>query len=79
MAADTPRAEYPRPQFKREQWLNLNGPWEFQFDEGRMLDGASISSGGRLSDQVRVPFACESALSGIGDAGSIRAHGTPGT
>ena len=28
-----PRPEYPRPQFVREAWLNLNGPWDFSFDE----------------------------------------------
>ena len=31
-SADTPRAEYPRPQFEREQWVNLNGTWTFDFD-----------------------------------------------
>lgn len=29
-----PRPEYPRPQFEREQWLNLNGQWTFEFDFG---------------------------------------------
>jgi len=28
-----PRPEYPRPQFVREEWLNLNGPWAFAFDD----------------------------------------------
>ena len=28
----TPRPEYPRPQFERKSWLNLNGEWEFQVD-----------------------------------------------
>ena len=27
-----PRPEYPRPQFVRSEWLNLNGEWEFAFD-----------------------------------------------
>src|SRR5260370_5945975 len=27
------RAEYPRPQFVRSDWLNLNGSWEFEFDD----------------------------------------------
>ena len=25
--------EYPRPQFRRERWQNLNGEWEFAFDD----------------------------------------------
>jgi hypothetical protein len=28
LAEDIPRPEYPQPQFQREQWMNLNGPWE---------------------------------------------------
>ena len=27
------RMEYPRPQFRREDWLPLNGTWEFEFDD----------------------------------------------
>lgn len=27
-----PRAEYPRPQFERQDWLNLNGDWTYAFD-----------------------------------------------
>ena len=25
--AAQPRAEYPRPQFERSEWVNLNGEW----------------------------------------------------
>jgi hypothetical protein len=28
-----PRPEYPRPQFERTDWLNLNGEWRFAFDD----------------------------------------------
>ncbi len=28
-----PRPEYPRPQFVRDEWVNLNGEWEFAFDD----------------------------------------------
>jgi hypothetical protein len=24
---------YPRPQLRREQWLSLNGPWRFTYDD----------------------------------------------
>ena len=27
-----PRAEYPRPQFERTDWVNLNGDWTYAFD-----------------------------------------------
>ena len=28
------RKEHPKPQFERENWMNLNGEWEFEFDFG---------------------------------------------
>jgi hypothetical protein len=31
-ANDIPLKEHPRPDFQREQWLNLNGTWDFRFD-----------------------------------------------
>ena len=57
----TPWAVYPRPQMKRENWLNLNGAWEFSVDYEK-------------KGSIRVPFCPESTLSGIGthfDEGSI--------
>lgn len=48
------RAEYPRPQFKRDEWLTLNGTWDFSFDEDT------------YDQKICVPFAYESELSGIG-------------
>ena len=27
------KKDYPRPQFVRESWLNLNGEWDFVFDD----------------------------------------------
>ena len=27
------RNEYPRPHFRRDEWLSLNGTWEFEFDD----------------------------------------------
>lgn len=35
-AAIQPRPEYPRPQFERTEWINLNGDaWTYQFDFGK--------------------------------------------
>ncbi len=31
-AQKIPLPEHPRPDFQRENWINLNGTWEFQFD-----------------------------------------------
>ena len=29
----TPLQEYPRPQLVRNNWLNLNGQWDFEIDD----------------------------------------------
>lgn len=34
-AGDMPRPIYPRPQFERSDWINLNGEWTYVFDFGR--------------------------------------------
>jgi beta-galactosidase/beta-glucuronidase len=64
-----PRAEYPRPQFQRDAWLNLNGPWEFEFDDGNVgIDqGWATAAGRKFGRTITVPFCFESRLSGIGD------------
>ena len=30
----TPWPDYPRPQFRRAGWMNLNGLWEFAVTDG---------------------------------------------
>lgn len=72
----TPRPEYPRPQFRRKDWTNLNGEWRFAFDDedrGRK-EGWQNVSGGSLRDgsspfemTITVPFCYQSKLSGIGE------------
>ena len=67
-AEDIPRPEYPQPQFEREQWMNLNGRWEFAFDDGNRGLEESWSAGTKKFDRnITVPFCFESAKSGIGD------------
>jgi hypothetical protein len=52
--------EYPRPSLAREEWMNLNGLWDFQIiGKG---DSAPLVSTGK----ILVPFPPESALSGVG-------------
>ncbi|MCS6951472.1 MAG: glycoside hydrolase family 2 TIM barrel-domain containing protein [Bryobacterales bacterium] len=63
-----PRPEYPQPQFQREQWLSLNGPWEFEFDDANVgLEENWASGTKKFSRTIVVPFAFETKLSGIGD------------
>lgn len=63
-----PRPEYPQPQFQRQAWLNLNGSWEFEFDDANAGLAQNWSSGERkLARNILVPFCFESPKSGIGD------------
>lgn len=59
---------YPRPQFVRENWINLNGIWNFSFDD------QNIGEKERWYDhfpsdrrKIQVPFSYETSLSGIGE------------
>ena len=62
-----PRAEHPRPQFVRENWLNLNGSWQFEIDQGRSGEARELFKEGiALSGSITVPFCPESELSGVG-------------
>ena len=47
------RPEYPRPQFVRENWMNLNGTWDFSFETDC------------FDKSIQVPFAYQTKLSGI--------------
>ncbi len=61
-----PRPEYPRPQFVRENWLNLNGQWQFEIDNGRSGESRGLAKAGAvLSGSITVPFCPESRLSGV--------------
>lgn len=54
--------EYPRPIMERNEWKNLNGLWEYAItDVGK-------SCPKQFDGQILVPFAVESALSGVGKA-----------
>ena len=66
MTQSIPRPEYPRPQFVRDAWLNLNGEWEFEVDAGKSGRARSLTSGKTLAEKIIVPFCPESALSGLG-------------
>lgn len=54
-------AEYPRPQLVRKEWINLNGLWQYSI---LPKDQQSIPASSQGS--ILVPFAVESALSGVG-------------
>ena len=62
-----PRPEHPNPQFERENWINLNGKWEFEMDKGVSGRDRKFFERTSLNSEIMVPFCPESVLSGIGD------------
>ena len=61
-----PRAEYPRPQFERADWVNLNGEWSFALDLSDSGRDRDFYNSKGFEQRITVPFAPESKLSGIG-------------
>ena len=62
------RNEYPRPQFRRDNWLSLNGEWEFAFDDADDGVHRNLPSGKiPLERSINVPFTYEYEASGIGE------------
>lgn len=56
-----PLPEYPRPQMVREKWQNLNGLWNYSL---QTKDYQNMPQ--QYDGKILVPFAVESALSGVG-------------
>lgn len=53
-----PLAEYPRPQFRRESYLSLNGEWEYAFLSEERLPEV-------WDGRILVPYSPESPASGV--------------
>lgn len=52
---------YPRPQFRRQQWRSLDGPWSFSFSPARFAGEVE------WTHEITVPYPPESKLSGVHD------------
>ena len=61
---------YPRPQFRRDDWITLNGTWQFAMDAE---EEASNPGDVAWASEILVPFAPETFASGIADTGLYRA------
>lgn len=59
-----PHPEYPRPQLERKKnWKSLNGLWKYALTDQSVSEKPTLWEG-----DILVPFAIESALSGVGKA-----------
>lgn len=59
VSSQHPLPEYPRPQMVRQQWENLNGPWDYAL----LPKDDAVPQ--RYDGKILVPFGVESALSGV--------------
>ena len=59
--------DYPRPQLVRSSWENLNGSWNFAFDDEKQGLNKGWNQGVPAEKTIQVPFAYETKASGIGD------------
>lgn len=73
IAQTIPLLEHPRPDFMRDDWQNLNGEWEFEFDpddsgivDHNWQDGDTV-----FTRRIMVPFPWGSPLSGVGNEADI--------
>jgi hypothetical protein len=59
-----PLPEHPRPDLQRDQWLNLNGYWDFTFD-------SSLTAPSSYDKKILVPFPWGSPLSEVKDEADV--------
>lgn len=57
--------DYPRPQFVRDNWENLNGIWDFKFDDENCGEQEQWFKTFKSELTIQVPFTYETKLSGI--------------
>lgn len=70
---------YPNPQFQRENWISLNGEWDFGFKKARIgykftkdeKSAYNLYQKAVCSTKIKVPYCIESKLSGIGYTGFV--------
>ena len=66
-----PLPEHPRPDFQREQWLNLNGYWDFKFDKKDIGETEKWYASPSFDKKILVPFPWGSKLSEVANEADI--------
>ena len=57
---------YPRPDFRRKNWIDLTGKWLFHFDYKERLTFENAKDLDMYTNEINVPYPYQSTLSGIG-------------
>ncbi|MFV0429978.1 MAG: glycoside hydrolase family 2 protein [Arachnia sp.] len=65
IGAERPLPEYPRPMLARNQWINLNGAWQFAVVPSTAADLAEQPWPDGYDGTITVPFAIETIASGV--------------
>ena len=73
MKQSIPRSEHPRPDRKRNDWINLNGVWDFEIDNAMCGVFKGFEKRRSLDSKIVVPFSPESKLSGLAHTDFINA------
>ena len=62
-----PKPEHPRPDFQRDRWTNLNGPWEFSVDprDRGLRERWFAPDASAFEHVIQVPFPWESPAAGL--------------
>ncbi len=61
------RSEHPNPNFKRNDYIILNGQWDFELDLSNSGKERNLfDADAQFSKKINVPFCPESELSGVG-------------
>ncbi len=63
--SNIPRSEHPRPDRHRDNWLCLNGTWDFEIDNALVGVAKKFFDRNSLDGKIVVPFCPESKLSGV--------------
>ena len=66
------KKDYPRPQFVRNDYIILNGTWEFIFDPLDEGEKKGWNKGFNSECTIEVPYTYESKKSGVGNTRSCR-------
>ena len=67
MQTAVPLSEYPRPQMERDEWLCLNGKWDYRGgkDASDALEPSRPANFEGVTGKILVPYCPESYLSGV--------------